>query len=327
MLIIVNYHYVRPSFEAPYPSIYGVTPVALEEQLGLLGSLGQFVSGAEMVAAADGRTTLAERAFLVTFDDGLQEQFELAWPLLRRLGIPALFFPNTVTLESRRLLTAHKIHLLRAYVEPDRLRRLLGQSLANVPARLPLSTLRARAIAHYRYDPPEVAELKFLLNFGLDFRARDEVVTRVFAESFPRTEAEMARELYMTADQVRQLAAAGCLGSHAHDHLPLGLLDDAELRLQLQRSVEILVHLTGRAPLFLSYPYGTKESCGPRVATCASELGFRFGLTTEHAANHDLEQPLLLARLRHNDVPGGPASLWSAENLFRKVPARTWWRT
>ena len=33
MLIVSNYHYIRKSFEAPYKSIFGVTPKEFKSQL------------------------------------------------------------------------------------------------------------------------------------------------------------------------------------------------------------------------------------------------------------------------------------------------------
>lgn len=44
MLIAVNYHYIRESFEAPYPAIFGKTPAELRSQLEQLGKAGSFVS-------------------------------------------------------------------------------------------------------------------------------------------------------------------------------------------------------------------------------------------------------------------------------------------
>ena len=73
VLIVVNYHYVRSSYDAPHPGIHGLTPFRFEAQLLELGRVGEFVHPADVRAAARGTAALPERAILVTFDDGLRE--------------------------------------------------------------------------------------------------------------------------------------------------------------------------------------------------------------------------------------------------------------
>src|SRR5262245_799072 len=95
MLAAINFHYVRPRFDAPFDGIHGVTPSQLEEEIRRLARVVSFVSGRQIADAARGRTPLPERAVVVTFDDGLREQMEHALPVLNRLGVPAMFFVNT----------------------------------------------------------------------------------------------------------------------------------------------------------------------------------------------------------------------------------------
>ena len=59
-----------------------------------LDQVGRFVSGEE---------ELPERAVVVTFDDGYADNFEMAMPILDRLGVPAAFYVTVDCVESRRL--------------------------------------------------------------------------------------------------------------------------------------------------------------------------------------------------------------------------------
>src|SRR5436853_162197 len=125
MLIVATYHYVRPSFDFLHAGIHGITPSALETQLCLLNTLGEFVSAQQVLAAARGDGPLPERALLVTFDDGLREQVDCALPVLDRVGIPAVFFVTTAPLARHIVNSVHQIHLLRAYTPPAQLRAVL----------------------------------------------------------------------------------------------------------------------------------------------------------------------------------------------------------
>ncbi|HMK06210.1 MAG TPA: hypothetical protein VK476_01690, partial [Flavobacterium sp.] len=96
MLTVSNYHYIREDFSAPYPSIFGVTPQAFERQLLLLREMGTFIHPQDLINNADEILSSEQHFLLVTFDDGLKEQLTLAKPILDKLGIPALFFINSI---------------------------------------------------------------------------------------------------------------------------------------------------------------------------------------------------------------------------------------
>lgn len=163
MLIAINYHYVRPEFDAPYPGIHGITPNQFESQLRLLAGAGTFVSAADILAAVRGEKKLPERALAVTFDDGLREQYEHAVPVLRRLEIAAIFFINTGPIAEGTVSSVHKTHLLRANVAPREFTAMLHASAHDRRIELNADTHSRRAVEHYHYDDPETARLKFLI--------------------------------------------------------------------------------------------------------------------------------------------------------------------
>lgn len=324
MLIAVNYHYLRPPEDAPAAAIHPTTPAELARQIDLLARCGTFVSAQDIVDALDGRRSLPARALLLTFDDGLAEQFEHGWPLLVRLGVPAVFFVNTAPLVEGRLAGVHRIHFLRAHCGPDVLRSAVRSAPPRCGPQEP-AAMRARAIAHYRYDDPDTAELKYLLNFAIDPGERDRRLAALFTEAVGRDEAEVAAGLYMNWDTLRALAAAGCLGCHTHSHLPLGRQPPGIVDAEIAESMELLTARTGVRPAGISYPYGSKDACGPVVAAAAARAGCRFGFTMERAGNADLQRPLLLARIDHNDAPGGKVARWPADALFDAIGGSRWW--
>ncbi|MBK8740374.1 MAG: polysaccharide deacetylase family protein [Betaproteobacteria bacterium] len=50
------------------------------------------VSCQQVVDALRHGTALPRRAVMITFDDGFRDNYEVAFPVLRRQGVPALFF-------------------------------------------------------------------------------------------------------------------------------------------------------------------------------------------------------------------------------------------
>ncbi len=327
MLVVANYHYVRPEYDFPFPGIRGVTPEGFEAQLRLLGSVGEYVSGADVLAAVCHGKALPERSLLVTFDDGLEEQYEHALPVLKKLGIPALFFVNTEPVADSRVSTVHKIHLLRATVD----RRVLLETLDNAAREIgvdvnPSAINVSQAQARHPYDTPEDARLKYLLNFVLDAEALDRIASACFSKLMPSSEIAISRSLYMSMQQLISLAELGCLGSHGHSHVSFEHLSMSDIRSNIRRASELLRSWTGKPATEFSYPYGTRPACVPEAAAALRAQGLRISFTMERAGNADLSQPMFLARFACNDLPGGHAARWDAEALFENVPPASWFR-
>lgn len=325
MLVAVNFHYIRDSFAAPYPSIFGVTPEQFREQLRILGSVGEFVGNDDILDALDGGRPLPERAIVVTFDDGLAEQFTTAWPILQEMGIPAIFFPNTACIASARVETVHKIHILRSQIAPEEILAVLAGYAANHD--IDLSSFdTTNAGLQYKYDSPQNAQLKYLLNFVLSAQQQAELADQALAELTDFDEGAVSRSLYMTPQQTRALDEAGALGSHGHRHFVLGRLPADQIDAQIRRSVEIFQDWGCRNLRAFSYPYGSREACPPAAAEAAAACGLRYAFTTERAANQDLTRPMFLARFACNDLPGGSSPAWSAESMFEQLPLSQWQR-
>ena len=90
MLCVGNYHYIRTGFKAKYPSIFGFTPSQFKMQLENLSKYGEFISQPELLQKIE--QPLQKNYILITFDDGLKEQYEIAKPILDEMGIPFIFF-------------------------------------------------------------------------------------------------------------------------------------------------------------------------------------------------------------------------------------------
>ncbi|MCA1709072.1 MAG: polysaccharide deacetylase family protein [Actinobacteria bacterium] len=81
-----------------------VSPVQFEHQLAFLAANYNIVSPAQVLGAVEGTARLPDAALLVTFDDGYLDNYCNAYPILVRLGIPALLFLATDFVGTRRRL-------------------------------------------------------------------------------------------------------------------------------------------------------------------------------------------------------------------------------
>lgn len=320
MLICVNYHYIRTSFDAKYPSIFGIKPEAFERQLHSLSKIGKFISAEDLAVTINTDAQLDGINFLITFDDGLKEQINLAVPILERMGIPAIFFANSASFTEKRVESVHKIHLLRSILSPKEILGMTENHLPEMSAE-EISEIRKKGIEHYKYDNEDTAELKYLLNFILEKSQLFKFIDSAFDMAFD--EEAVNKELYMSVEDITKLAALGQLGSHGHTHIPIGLHDQHTKHKEIIGSGELFRTLTGKKPIGFSFPYGSLSS----AEGCKDLLiqgHYKFALTMERAINPDLSQPFGLARFDNNDMPLGKFFPFQNHMELVNYPKRSW---
>ncbi|KAF2333112.1 polysaccharide deacetylase family protein [Flavobacterium daemonense] len=258
-----------------------------------------FIRPVDLLNDADEVLSPKENNLLVTFDDGLKEQFDFALPILDELNIQALFFVNSINFENKKVSTVHKTHLLRSIISSSELRMKLSE-IDNFDF-LEDEMQRARAI--YIYDDEDNATLKYILNFKLNYKEQEFIIEDLFKKYF--NELEVLETLYLSEQNLKYLAAKECLGSHTHSHYPLGLLNSDDIKFELANSKSYLENLTDSKIDILSYPYGTSEACTKQVADIAKDEGYKIGFTTTRGINTLAENHLLLNRFDCNDLIGG----------------------
>src|SRR5262245_43814041 len=85
---------------------------AFAEQLDFLAAHYRVVPLAELVEQLNGPGAKSSRLAAITIDDGYRDAYEIAYPLLRRAGLPATVFVVTEFLEGRLWLWTDKLRYL-----------------------------------------------------------------------------------------------------------------------------------------------------------------------------------------------------------------------
>ena len=107
MILFLTYHKVRAETDAR--DFYTVTPERLREHFQALAAAGrQCVS----VAAVREPTALPRNNFVLSFDDGTADHFDIVLPLLREHGLTATFFVPTAKLNRPGYLTQDQLREL-----------------------------------------------------------------------------------------------------------------------------------------------------------------------------------------------------------------------
>jgi peptidoglycan/xylan/chitin deacetylase (PgdA/CDA1 family) len=221
-----------------------------------------------------GEARLPPNPVMVTFDDGYRDNREHALPILRRHGIPGLFFVSSGYVDRRRLFWW------------DRIRYLVRHATVAV-ARMGYPT---DLVLPVEADPAGVtrAVLRLVKTcHGLDLeRFLDELGRALGVPWDGALERRLADAHVMTWDDVRALHAAGMgIGSHTRTHRVLDTLDPSALRDELVGSrLDIERAIRARVSA-ISYPVGRPIRGLPLLERAVRTAGYDVGFAVEDRAN------------------------------------------
>ena len=305
-LQVVMYHYIRDLPNTSYPKINGMLTRDFREQLAALQSryeMGTLESALDFMCGA---YRPQRDLCLLTFDDGLKEHYAEITPILIDRGVQGVFFVITSCLDGASVAPVHLNHFLMATMDFEAYRNAFLERLNDITEGSPLSTAVDAVAAQrvYRWDNPVAASFKYLLNFVLDGRLRDRVLTHLFEEEIGDAES-FARKLYLNTREAKQMQAEGMIiGGHSHQHKSLASLSDKELCSDLSTCWRRLVdHLLPQSFWPFCYPYGKKDSFSDRTIAILKQLGFACSFSTESGTNLPGMDSFALRRMDCNDAP------------------------
>ncbi|MCX7514603.1 polysaccharide deacetylase family protein [Frateuria hangzhouensis] len=238
------------------------SPDQFREQMLLVKRYYDPIGFHQLIAALDSGRPLPPKPLIVTFDDGYDDNYHVAFPILRELGMSAMFFVSTGHIDSGMPYAYDwLVHMLcRTQVE-----RLQVDELAFDQA-MPATLAGRRALGK---------ELLFHLK-ALDAITQAAVIARL-GEAWGMRPDRHAQCRPMTWDQLREMRAAGMeVGSHGVHHHILAKLSPADMVTEIDQSMRTLQREIGAPIEVLSYPVGGPDSYNPQVIEAARRAGFRM---------------------------------------------------
>jgi peptidoglycan/xylan/chitin deacetylase (PgdA/CDA1 family) len=268
LLVITHHRIGYPSKSPYYGSIFSASPEIFREQVCYLRTNFRILTLSEL----DTPAAFKEPSVLIAFDDGYRDNFEVAFPILKELGVPATFFIPTGFLEIPRLpWWDHAAYVLGQTAQTE--------IVLDWPKRMTIqldSEGQTRAIWS-------------VISLYLDGKIDDEPQFRAHLEersAMTVDEAMLGRDLFMTWDQVRLLARAGMsIGSHSHNHPMLAKLSGEQQQAELKTSKAILERELGSAVSSVAYPFGWEGAYNEITKLQAHTAGYRLAFSAKKGIN------------------------------------------
>lgn len=240
-------------------------PDCFEQQLDYLVKHMYPISKDEILAAIAGRRGLPKHAVLITFDDGHRSLFDLAMPMLRDRGLPAIAFVVAGLLDTDRPYW---------WIEVEELTRRGGTANG-------FPHLGPKPFAQALKDIPDQQRLKVIAELR---------------QTAPETTLSIPQ---LRRQELSILESAGIsIGNHSLTHPCLPRCPTDKIVTELAQAHEHLTAALGYPPQVFSYPNGDADE---RVSQTLLALGYKAAFLFDHRISLlPPPDPLRISRLRVN---------------------------
>jgi peptidoglycan/xylan/chitin deacetylase (PgdA/CDA1 family) len=271
----------------------GLKPEWLDGQLAYLTRHFNVMSLSVLLDSFEQGKPIPRRSVVLTFDDGFRDNYENAFPLLRKHKVPATIFLATGCVESGQLPWSQRLGCLFQQTSVPSLSHGLTEHRA-----MDLNSPQERKAAYQKVKEP-------LKHMGRVEREK----TLSELETALETQAPMDR--MMTWEMAREMMAAGMeMGAHTVSHPLLANLPESEARQEMLDSKIALQDRLGIQNPSFCFPAGSRNAA---LIERARELGFRsvFDSKTSKRINSlSTSSPFSLSRV---GLPESPAIQLEAE--------------
>jgi peptidoglycan/xylan/chitin deacetylase (PgdA/CDA1 family) len=258
--IILTFHKIRPIGQTidPFDTCPSISAGVFRQILEYVKSRYEIIPLYYLLNPSPKKTARV----VITFDDGWRDNFDIAYPILHEMEIPATIFVVTGKIGSTVLFWQQSLgNLFRQAIDGSS--PILEQELRNVfciNKREPLNSMAyKRTVAHCKRMPLQnrVAILDQLKLNDLDYSSHS--------------------RLFLNAAEILEMSKNGIdFGSHTVNHFILPQQSSTVINQELSESKLRLEKILGKSIDMLAYPNGNVSE---EVIQSAEKIGYRIGCT------------------------------------------------
>lgn len=264
-LPIFTFHRIKPdvSYKSEFDdSVFSLCGTEFRKHLEAMLRCGTAISEEQLLDFVINDKALPPRPFMITFDDGYIDNYEVALPILKSLGVPAIYFIPTKVIEERRLGWWDLIYWCLKKTKKTEI--VVNGTKCNLNGDI-VSCAEVFANIFKRKPAHETENLVHELALACE----------VEMPSAIRQDAEL-----MSWDMIRTAHNSGIgIGSHTHSHRVLATISPQEQEMELKLSKNLLEERLNTAVMSVAYPVGGYEHINTETFLAAAKAGYSMGFT------------------------------------------------
>lgn len=180
-----------------------------------------------------------QKGFILSFDDGLREVYDVVAPILLRKGLQAICFINTGFIDNVDMFFRYKASILIDHWRSK-----------------PLSTNRRKAVEKWALENKLQIDERGMFLLSVNYQSRSVLDDFAMLLDVDFNEYLKLHKPYLTASQIKSLSEKGfIMGAHSIDHPLFSAISSMEQKKQVKLSVDF-IRQTFQSPLRLfSFPF------------------------------------------------------------------------
>jgi peptidoglycan/xylan/chitin deacetylase (PgdA/CDA1 family) len=280
--IIMMYHRVCPMQDWLFATCYGfsVSPNSFEKQVEYLTRNYDVISLSHLLEILQRSNIPPAKSVCFTFDDGYEDNYTYAYPILKRYGVPATFFLTTEYIGSQ--------------ISPFSLLRSLQYTQ--------IKKLKLSEIGEFKLHSPKERWQAFCTIWeelkGMPEERAREIIEEI--NSLSGVDILFSEGPMLSWEEIREMSENGMeFGAHTRRHPNLvsqPTLEEA--RWEIEQSKRDIEGKLGKEVKAFAYPYGKFDE---RIMEIVKEAGFMGAVTMLPQWVKGGENPYLLGRISPSD--------------------------
>ena len=265
-----NFHRIGDAKTCKYdPNVFSCSAEDFEKHISFIKDNFEIINQKQFIKLINSNQVVDEKFAYITFDDGYLDNYELAFPILKSMKVPATFFVATGLIESNIIPWWDEIawHVKQSTLAELRLpswnKTIVFSNKENKNIRDVLSQFKSAST-------PIEDQLVELRN-----------ITRLVLEHY---ESE-----FLSWENITEMESAGMtIGAHSHSHRIFSSLSAEELSHELSHSKMLLEEKLTNKVLSISYPVGNASTYNKYMFDEIEQQGYQLAFTFRYFINQEL---------------------------------------
>jgi peptidoglycan/xylan/chitin deacetylase (PgdA/CDA1 family) len=307
--VILLYHRVVPRDQKDTVlSLPGIVVYqdSFERQLEFLNKNYHIISLNDYIDAKKRNYTLPHKTAVITFDDGWEDNYAYAFPILKKYNVPAAIFLATGFIGTERLFWPEKIIFLMKRI-------FTANTLNEFFYAYPMQEFYPLLL--YLFENAEDPKSWYIFIERLkqiDEKKREILTTNL--ETFLQNPSPPPFNYCLNWNQVDEMARSQCtFGSHGLSHKILTKLRENEIQEEVEESRRIIENKLHVAVDFFSYPNGNHNG---KVIRILRSSGYQAALAVEQGMNKKVSNLYTLKRINIHEGMISDMRLNFSKELF-----------
>ncbi|MBI3563140.1 MAG: polysaccharide deacetylase family protein [Gammaproteobacteria bacterium] len=278
-------HSVQPDNILTATAKFSIDPWCFERKLRFLTKYN-VISMTELVYALENHRQIKD-VIVLTFDDGYEDNYTIAYPILKKYSLPAIIYLTANYIGTEKWLPLNRFYY--AILNTPLLR--INESLLNkylfTPPSVDISTQEKR-MAFIREMRPRLK----ILNIATLQKFIEELSASLGITTIPDTTFAMLKW-----HQIRSMTDSIEFGSHTMNHSILATCDATTQHDEIFNSKQCIEDNLKLTVNHFAYPNGHKSDYTPETIRLLKQAGYQSAVSTEHGIAFDTENLFELRRM------------------------------